>query len=157
MPHLGATFHPGPQEQQAIEELALQLDLQDCLERTLGQLSGGERRRVHLARALIHPSSEILILDEPFANVDIGHQPVILKVLKERIHAGHTIICALQQLHLVLELGGIVLGLKKGKKVVFQEPKVALQEDNLNLLFNRKGRLYQSDDHFHGILFESKP
>lgn len=156
IPQLGATFYPGPQEQQAIKDLAKDLELEDCLERTLGQLSGGERRRVHLARALIHPSSKVMILDEPFANVDIGHQPVILKVLRERINAGHTLICALQQLHLVFELGGMALGLKKGKKVVFEEPVRALQENNLKLLFNRKGRLHRSDDHFHGVLFESQ-
>jgi iron complex transport system ATP-binding protein len=156
IPHFGTTFHPGPKELQAIQQLAKQLHLSECLQRTLGQLSGGERRRVHLARALINPLSEILILDEPFANVDIGHQPLIVNALRKRLECGHTIICALQQLHLVLELGGTVLGLKDGKKVVFHKPEEALTENNLNVLFNRKGRLYQSEDHYHGVLFESK-
>ena len=100
-------------------------------QKKVGQLSGGERRRVHLARALIDPRAKAIILDEPFANVDIGHQPLIVRALQKRHAAGQTIICAVQQLHLVAELGGQVLGMSCGQPQVLGLANEVLTEENL--------------------------
>ena len=155
MPHQGATFFPGAHETEVIKQIAQRLQIDHCLDRLLGQLSGGERRRVHLARALVNPKPQIIILDEPFANIDVGHQPLIVEIIRERQQQGATIICSVQQLHLVVELQGDVLGLKKGRQIVLGPPKEALTEENLERLFSRQARYHQSDDNFHGVLFKS--
>lgn len=63
-----------------LNELSELLDLQPILKRTLGKLSGGQKRRVDIARALIH-SPKILILDEPTTGLDPQTRKTIWEVI----------------------------------------------------------------------------
>lgn len=59
----------GRQLNQRLDELACLLDFENLLGRTVGKLSGGERRRIDIARALLH-HPKILVLDEPTTGLD---------------------------------------------------------------------------------------
>lgn len=63
-----------------LNELSELLDLQPILKRPLGKLSGGQKRRVDIARALVH-SPKILILDEPTTGLDPQTRKTIWKVI----------------------------------------------------------------------------
>lgn len=65
-----------------LDELTSLLDLKDILYRPLSKLSGGQRRRIDIARALIH-SPKILILDEPTTGLDPQTRIMVWKVINE--------------------------------------------------------------------------
>ena len=137
IPHEGTAFVPNAAHRAAITAIAEELKFSHCLNRRLGQLSGGERRRVNIARALIDARQEVIVLDEPFANLDVGHQPVVVDALLRRHQAGQSVVCAIQQLHLVPSLGGNVVGLRCGRTVTSSAAEV-LNERYLFEIFGRK-------------------
>lgn len=65
-----------------IDELAEMLDFKDILKRTVGKLSGGQRRRIDIARALLH-KPDILILDEPTTGLDPQTRKLLWKVVTD--------------------------------------------------------------------------
>lgn len=74
-----------------LEELAKQLDFGHLMKRSVGRLSGGERRRIDIARALIH-SPSILILDEPTTGLDPQTRHLLWQVIeKMRKERGMTV------------------------------------------------------------------
>ena len=65
-----------------LEELADLLDFHDLLNRTLGKLSGGQRRRIDIARALLH-RPKILVLDEPTTGLDPQTRNLLWNVIHD--------------------------------------------------------------------------
>jgi iron complex transport system ATP-binding protein len=77
-------------------------------DRVLGQLSGGERQRVLLARALA-VEAEVLLMDEPLANLDPPHQTDWLLLIKALVVSGKTVISVLHEISFALQADELVV------------------------------------------------
>jgi ABC-2 type transport system ATP-binding protein len=102
-----------------VEELLTQFDLQAHRTKKFMELSGGLKRRVVLARALIH-QPPLLILDEPTAGVDVEQRHQLWEYLKKQNENGTTIILTSHYLEEIGELCNDIAVLHNGKIVVHE-------------------------------------
>ena len=81
----------GAEAKKRIDELAEKLCFKDLMTRTVGKLSGGQRRRIDVARALLH-KPEVLILDEPTTGLDPQTRKTLWEVIRDlRLYDGMTV------------------------------------------------------------------
>ena len=121
----------------ALECLGL-CDLKSYENRSMNQLSGGERQRVVLARALA-TRAKILLLDEPTANLDLAHQALLFRLIKERCeNDAASAIVITHDLNLASEFADEMILLKNGAVLAKGEPREVLTEANLRSVFNVK-------------------
>ncbi|GAA1851345.1 metal ABC transporter ATP-binding protein [Microbacterium koreense] len=97
VPYQGFTRRPRGADRDAVAEALARVDLAELSERQIGQLSGGQRKRAFVARALAQDAS-ILLLDEPFAGVDKRSEAMIVSVLKDLAREGRTVLVSTHDL-----------------------------------------------------------
>ena len=127
-PHLGRLAKEGARDRELAARALDRLDLLGYRNRLLGTLSGGERQRVVVARALAQ-ESPIVLLDEPTASLDIGHQQQALELLDAlRAESGLTLVAAMHDLTLAAQYADRMVLLDAGRVVADGAPREVLTE-----------------------------
>jgi len=99
-PHIPRFGTPGPRDYEVVER-ALQLaDAEEFADRSTTTLSGGERRRITIARA-IATEAQVLLADEPTANLDLDHALAALEMFRGLAQDGKTILLVSHDINLV--------------------------------------------------------
>ena len=98
----------------AIDELAESLGLTDLLDRRAKELSGGERRRLHTAIALVG-NPGLVLLDEPTVGADIQTRAQLLAVVRNLAHEGAAVVYSTHYFPEVAELDASVVILERGR------------------------------------------
>ncbi|AFS79457.1 putative iron (III) dicitrate transport ATP-binding protein [Gottschalkia acidurici 9a] len=105
-------------------------------DKNIGQVSGGERQRAIIARALAQ-QTDIMILDEPVSQLDIQHQIEILDILKGLAENKKlTVILSLHDLNISSEYCEHLILMDKGKIFKSGTPEEIISEENINKVYN---------------------
>ncbi len=108
LPHQRWLSAPSAADQVAVEQALRATQAWDWRARSLGQLSGGERQRVLLARALA-VQAQVLLMDEPLANLDPPHQADWLAIVRELVNQGKTVVSVLHEVSMALQADQMVI------------------------------------------------
>ncbi|MEO6017991.1 MAG: ABC transporter ATP-binding protein [Polaromonas sp.] len=108
LPHQAWLAPPSAADHAAVERALRTTQAWDGRGRPLSQLSGGERQRVLLARALA-VEAEVLLMDEPLANLDPPHQTDWLLLARELVASGKTVISVLHEISFALQADELVV------------------------------------------------
>lgn len=93
---------PRRADRESVEESLKRVDMWDYRDRQIGELSGGQKKRVFLARALAQ-GGRVILLDEPFTGVDVTTEEAIIKLLRELRDQGCIILVSTHNLGSVPE------------------------------------------------------
>ena len=134
LPHLAPFSRISDADTAAIERAMTLADIHALRHRDATELSGGERARVLLARALA-VEAPVLIADEPLASLDPGHQLEVMELLRVQAAAGALVIAVLHDLTMAARFCDRLLLLDEGRLVAEGSPATVLTAERLGQVY----------------------
>ena len=151
---IGLLRRPGAADRDAVARALEQVDLADLARRQIGELSGGQQRRMLIARALAQ-EADLLLLDEPMGGLDAVSQHQLLTLFEELRSAGKTLLVATHDLSCVAACFDLAL-LLNHRLVAYGPPADVFTPEALSdafaghlLLIPTEGGVYV-EHHAHG-------
>ena len=141
-PHLGLFQYEGPKDMAITWRAMAKTSVQHLAERRIGELSGGEIQCVVIARVLAQ-ETEVILLDEPTANLDIGRQVEILDVIKGMCREnGLIVIAALHDLNLAAQYCSRLVLINNGRIHAEGTPTEVITDDNIKEVYGAGSYVY---------------
>lgn len=133
-PHGG--WKPSENDLEVTSKIIDKLGLKDIAMRNTGEISGGQRQKVIVARALAQ-KPEVLLLDEPTSSLDLRHQLEVLDVVKKQTTNGISVVMAMHDLNLAARYSNKFLMLDNGK-IFAAGGKEVLTPKNIEIVYGVK-------------------
>jgi iron complex transport system ATP-binding protein len=137
--------------EEAVVRAMQAVSLQGFEHRPVTELSGGERARVLLARALA-TQAPVLLVDEPVAALDPRHQLVVLDVLRSQAGAGATVVAVMHDLSLAARFADRLVLMLDGRIAAYGPPAEVLTPAHLRRCFGVQAVVRIEEDHPHVII-----
>ncbi len=137
-------FKSGKHDQDVVDEILCEMGLESFAARNVQELSGGERQKIAIARALAQ-EPRMMIFDEPTGNLDIANEQLIVeeakRVARER---SISILTSVHDLNLAMELGDKFYFMKGGK-IVYSGRDEIFTVENISDIFDAQIRIVDID------------
>jgi iron complex transport system ATP-binding protein len=134
-PYLGQVIFESKKDLEIAKRVMEWTKVLSLSERSVDELSGGEKKRVFIARALCQ-EPQVILLDEPTANLDIHHQvdflDLILTLNRER---GLTIVMASHDINIASEFCDRLILLREGRIFKMGSPNEVITEENIEQVY----------------------
>ena len=131
--HMGFLRIPSAKDRAAVDQALDRVGMSDFRRRQIGELSGGQRKRVFLARALAQ-DGQVILLDEPFTGVDVKTEDQIVDLLREMRDEGRVMLVSTHNLGSVPEFCDRTV-LVKGTVLGYGPTETVFTRENLELAF----------------------
>lgn len=128
-----------PRDREAVDTALDRADAAHLADRPVDSLSGGERARAHLARALA-AQAPVLLADEPAAALDLRHQHEAMAVLRAEADGGRAVLAALHDIDAALRWADRAVVLDAGRVFTAGPPAETLGADTLQTVFGVRRR-----------------
>lgn len=123
------------EDKAAAEKALAQMRLWDLRQRYLSELSGGEKQRVYLARALVQ-DTRYIFLDESLSQLDINYQIEIMRMLRDiSTRQGKAILLISHNLNLAANYADRMIFLKEGRLLYDGSPNEVMKSEHLGEIF----------------------
>ena len=131
--HMNFFRHPKKNDQDAVNDALRRVNMLEFSSNQIGELSGGQRKRVFLARALAQ-NGKVILLDEPFTGVDVQTEDAIIKLLREMRSEGRVMLVSTHNLGSVPEFCDQTILVNK-KIIAYGPTETTFTHKNLETTF----------------------
>ncbi|MGJ8528265.1 manganese/iron ABC transporter ATP-binding protein [Maritalea sp.] len=131
--HMGFLRRPKKHDHEMVNQALARVNMEEFRHRQIGELSGGQKKRVFLARALAQ-EGEVILLDEPFTGVDVKTEDTIIALLRALRDEGKVILVSTHNLGSVPEFCDRTI-LVKGTVLAYGKTADVFTQDNLEKAF----------------------
>ena len=143
-------------DKEIVNNLLKELKIEHLAKRDINSLSGGERQKVAIARALAQ-EPEMLFLDEPTASLDLNHQVEVMKILQKLAHENSkSVVVVLHDLNLASRFSDKVFLMDKNGFYKVGPPKEVFTTENIRQIYNIEVEILESSQGSHIVPLDSE-